>query len=353
MRLQCVQMPTAAPGTIGLLQTSHVSGSFWSRLRKQVGGHGTRGSIPTRRPPCHAHAMRLAFFGLPLAALLLLEDGHQVAFCVLNGADALGYRRLSRRMGPQGLYLRGELSDAAIQGRLEDLAPGPRGELVLDQQTFPGCRPHCAVGRGRCAPVALAAASRPRPVLRGDRSGGRGHRRHRPPARRRIRHGGDPRARSVPIDPSWNAWQLATKLDRPSLLLLREIVGRIARGEALPETAQDETQATWAPAPTEDDCALVWSWTTELVLRRIRALAPSPGAFTEIGSELVTILAARPQHRFPGRSRRERRRSSRAVQSSAPQDGAVELVAGEIDGLLLDGAALASIVAHATEKVIV
>src|SRR5581483_7992240 len=119
------------------------------------------------------------------------------------------------------------------------------------------------------------------------------------------------------------------------------------RGEPVPERQQDEQLATWAPEPSEDDCALVWTWTTERLLRRIRALAPSPGAFTEIGDAVVTVRAARSSPRFP---RALEPGEAAIVDGRAivrTKDGAVELVEGEIDGLRLDGPALAAIVARA------
>src|SRR5262249_52289693 len=106
-------------------------------------------------------------------------------------------------------------------------------------------------------------------------------------------------ARRVRIDPAWNAWQLAKKLDRPSLELLRAVVGRFARGEDVPAVPQDEALATLAPEPTEDDCNLDWSWPTARLLRRIRALAPAPGAFTTIGGRALTLFSARALRQFP------------------------------------------------------
>jgi methionyl-tRNA formyltransferase len=158
--------------------------------------------------------------------------------------------------------------------------------------------------------------------------------------------------RSVRIDHGWTAWQLARHLDRPSLALLREVVGRLARGEPIPETPQNEALATWAPEPDPAMCALSWKLTTEGVLRRIRALAPAPGAFTEIGGEIVTILAARRATRFP----RALLPGEAAVVGGAAvvrtADDAVELLAGDRDGEPLDGDALASLVARAQQKMI-
>ncbi|HYQ18592.1 MAG TPA: hypothetical protein VEQ58_22605, partial [Polyangiaceae bacterium] len=40
--------------------------------------------------------MKIAYFGLPLGALLLLQDGHDLGPIVLSPVDAPGRRRLSR-----------------------------------------------------------------------------------------------------------------------------------------------------------------------------------------------------------------------------------------------------------------
>ena len=55
---------------------------------------------------------------------------------------------------------------------------------------------------------------------------------------------------------------------------------------------QDEDQATTAPFPEEDDLWVRWDAPTPAVLRQIRALGPNPGAVTEIGEKIVTILRA-------------------------------------------------------------
>jgi len=54
-------------------------------------------------------ALRIVFFGLPLAALLLARDGHRIELCAVCRKDALGLRRATRtfgedRMGPLALF---------------------------------------------------------------------------------------------------------------------------------------------------------------------------------------------------------------------------------------------------------
>jgi methionyl-tRNA formyltransferase len=159
-------------------------------------------------------------------------------------------------------------------------------------------------------------------------------------------------ARRVAIDPAWNAWQLARALDRPSLALLREIAARFAAGEAIAEIPQDESLATLAPTPPEESGALRWSWDTARVLRRIRALAPAPGAFTEIGGAMVTVHRARAVSQYP---RALDPGEAAVVDGHAvvrTADGAVALLKGEIDDAPADAEALATLVAFAGRMMI-
>jgi methionyl-tRNA formyltransferase len=159
-------------------------------------------------------------------------------------------------------------------------------------------------------------------------------------------------SRSVPVGPNWNAWQLARRLDRPSLALLRDVVTRFAAGDPIAERPQDEATASWAPLPSPADAALSWSWPTDRLLRRVRALAPAPGAYTEIGDHIVTILEARPARDFP----RALLPGEAAVWGGAAvvrtADGAIELLRGEVEGTILDARGLASLVAQGGELVI-
>jgi methionyl-tRNA formyltransferase len=98
---------------------------------------------------------------------------------------------------------------------------------------------------------------------------------------------------SLPIAPHDNAWTLAKKLDRPSLALFVQAAQRLAAGEALEGTPQDDTAATHAPQPPEDVLALDFRQPADAVLRRVRALAPWPGALAQLGDAQVVVLRAR------------------------------------------------------------
>jgi methionyl-tRNA formyltransferase len=54
--------------------------------------------------------VRIAYFGLPLAALLLLEDGFEIEIAVLSRTDAPGRRRLAKKLGNERVRFRDEVS---------------------------------------------------------------------------------------------------------------------------------------------------------------------------------------------------------------------------------------------------
>jgi methionyl-tRNA formyltransferase len=98
--------------------------------------------------------------------------------------------------------------------------------------------------------------------------------------------------REVRIDPRWDAWQLARALDRPSLALLCDVARSFARGAPPKEIPQPEQGVTLAPEPGDELLALDWTRDVDAILRRIRASAPYPGAWTFVGDEAVVITRA-------------------------------------------------------------
>ena len=295
--------------------------------------------------------MRLAFFGLPLAALLLLADGHDVAFCVLSRPDTPGRRRLTRLLGSR-VHLRDELTEETIVEKMRVA----RTELLVSwffTTKLPMSIVRASEGGGIGVHPSLLPRHRgPDPFFAAIDQGDRvtGVTVHRLEAE--YDTGAILATRELVIDPSWNAWQLARRLDRPSLALLRDTVRRLAAGEPVLERSQDEALASSAPAPSDEDCAIVWSWSVDRLLRRVRALAPSPGAFTEIGGQVLTILDARPTSQFP---RALAAGEAAVVDERAvirAGDGAIELLRGEIDGELLDERGLVGVVARSRDLVV-
>ncbi len=117
-------------------------------------------------------------------------------------------------------------------------------------------------------------------------------------------------------------------------------------------TPQDQALATEAPFPDDAACAIRWAWPTARVLRHVRALAPAPGAWTEIEGALVTVIEAAPAglHRPALPARWRRCEAGRGVADGAGEravvrtgDGAVVLLRGEIDGAPAGAADLAAL----------
>jgi methionyl-tRNA formyltransferase len=147
-----------------------------------------------------------------------------------------------------------------------------------------------------------------------------------------------------------NAWQLARALDRPSLCALRAVVSRLARGESIRGRAQDERAASWAAEPDGELLRADWSWPTERVLRRIRALAPVPGLALEIRGVpfFVTRASAAPSPAalLPGEAALIGDPPSSVVVRTS--DGGVRIDSAFLSGSEdrpIDGADLAAVVA--------
>ncbi|MEZ4294121.1 MAG: methionyl-tRNA formyltransferase [Polyangiaceae bacterium] len=274
--------------------------------------------------------LKLAFFGLPLAALLLARDGHEIALAALCRPGAPGSRRAKNLLGSRCLVTP-DATSPELLARVRDLQPDllvswfwtkrlPIDLLRLPRLGAIGAHPSLLPRHRGPDPTFWAIAS-------GDSETG--------VSVHQLEADYDTGAvlavERLPIDPAWNAWQLARALDRPSLRLLRATVAAFARGAPPLPVAQDESLATLAPFPTDEQCAIPWSRPTADILRHIRALAPAPGAWTEIEGTLVTVLDARPADcppvLHPGEAVWH---EGRPLVRTA--DGAIELLRIEIDG---------------------
>lgn len=296
--------------------------------------------------------MRIAFFGLPLAAVLLSGDGHEIAIAVLSRPDAPGARKIAHLIGAERVHAKGEIGDSELPFVLSDLRPD-----LLVSWFWTAKLPMAAVRAARLGGVGAHPSLLPRhrgpdpyyaAIDQGDAETG--------VTIHRIDGEYDTGAvlaqAAIAIDPECNAWQLARALDRPSLRLLRDTVSKLARGETIEDRVQDEARATWAGMPSLSDCALKWRWPTERILRRVRALAPVPGAFTELSGRFLTVQRARRAATYP----RALAPGEAAIVDGCAVvrtgDGAVALLSGEIDGETLDAAGLCTIVARSREKMI-
>jgi methionyl-tRNA formyltransferase len=271
--------------------------------------------------------MKIAFFGLPVGAILLAADGHDVVWAGICRAGAIGTRRLRRCIGPARVHVvpdaGGEIALKELQDARPDLVvswfwtkkiPAPVLRLAPSFGVHPSLLP-----RHRGADPYFWA------IDAGDEvTGVTAH------ALDDQYDTGNILARRVlRLDPSWDAWRLARALDRPGLALLRDVARAFAMGRPPTPRRQNGRVATVASEPTDEDLALCWSWPAVRLERRVRAAAPWPGAWTEIGDRIVTLVRVRSTSEFP----RALIRGEAAVRADGVAvvragDGAIELVEG-------------------------
>ncbi|APR84118.1 Methionyl-tRNA formyltransferase [Minicystis rosea] len=275
--------------------------------------------------------LRIVFFGLPLCALLLARDGHDVTLCALSRTDSVGLRRARRTFGDR-LLIKPSVRDPALLARVRALKPD-----LLVSWFWTTRLPMTIVRAARLGGIGAHPSLLPRhrgpdptywAITSGDEETGVTV--HRIEAEYDT---GEMLAQErLRIDPAWNAWLLARALDRPSLRLLRATVARFARGEDVPGLPQDPALATQAPAPDDEACAIRWDRSTAEILRQVRALAPAPGAWTEVEGALVTVIRAVAADRYP----RVLAPGEGAVDGDRvivrTGDGAIALLQAEIDG---------------------
>lgn len=238
--------------------------------------------------------MKILYLGLPLGALMLLREGHDLVGACISRPAMPGMRRLRTLMAARKAPLLGrpDLTSAAVQGLLATTDP----ELVVSwfwTRRIPSTVLALAARGGvNVHPSLLPRHRGPDPyfwtlALGDTETGVTAHW-----ITSEYDQGEVLAQRAIPVPEHINAWQLARALDRPSLETLRDVVRSIERGEAR-GVPQDESLATLAPRPGDDDCELLWNMPADEVIRRVRAAAPEPGAFTGFGDETVVVLSAR------------------------------------------------------------
>lgn len=293
--------------------------------------------------------MKIAYFGLPLGALLLERDGHDLVLVALSRLDAVGLRRARRRFGAR-LLERPRADDPALRERVRACGAELLVSWFWTTRLPMDLVGSCPLGGVGVHPSLLPRHRGPDPYFwaidAGDAETG--------VTAHRIAADYDTGAilgqRALAIDPGWNAWRLARALDRPSLALLREVTGAFARGAPPSERPQDEGAATEAPSPDDALAELDFRLPVEQLARRVRALAPAPGAFFELEDRLITVLEARPARSFPRVLVPGEAAVADGVAVVRAADGALALLRGEVDGEPLDTAALAALVASASVR---
>jgi methionyl-tRNA formyltransferase len=294
--------------------------------------------------------MRVVFLGLPLAALMLHADGHEVVLAGLRSGLTTGERRLRRVLGRMPVLI-------DPQERWESfvtLARQKQADLLVSwffTRRIPSelCET-CRLGGIGVHPSLLPRHRGPDPYFAAidagdEETGVTAHR-----IERDYDTGAILGQKSLRIEPDWNAWNLARALDRPSLALLRHVVAKAASGDPLIGEPQDEGLATSAPQPDEDSRVLHWEQPAEVLVRRIRALAPSPGALAWLGDMEIVVLGASvhcdvPRVLLPGEAAMVH---GLAVVKAG--DNGVALLEAEVGNETMTGSDLAMLVARARGK---
>lgn len=112
--------------------------------------------------------------------------------------------------------------------------------------------------------------------------------------------------RELTIGPDETTGDLEIRLAALAAEAIDAALGQIAEG-TLRWQEQDHARATVAPRLTREDAILDWNDEAAALARRVRALAPKPGATTRLDGEPLRVLEARtsdePTDRAPGRVR--------------------------------------------------
>lgn len=97
--------------------------------------------------------------------------------------------------------------------------------------------------------------------------------------------------RSTPIGDAETTGALEARLAAIAADAIAEAV-ELAAADRLTWTEQDAARATLAPKLGPEDARLDWSEAAIALARRVRAMAPKPGAFTDWRGERLRVLAA-------------------------------------------------------------
>jgi len=96
----------------------------------------------------------------------------------------------------------------------------------------------------------------------------------------------------VAVDPDENRGELEARLAETGAQLASDVLDRLEAGTA-EVRPQDSAHATTAPKLRPEERRLNWKEPARAVHNRVRALAPEPGAWTELRSRRLLVLRSR------------------------------------------------------------
>lgn len=104
----------------------------------------------------------------------------------------------------------------------------------------------------------------------------------------------------VPIAPDDTTGSLEARLAVAGASLLRDVVDRMGRGEAVVEIPQDDTRATLAPKIEKQDGLIDWTRPAQVLDWHVRGMQPWPGAFTFVDGQRLMVREALVDARAAG-----------------------------------------------------
>lgn len=250
-----------------------------------------------------ARKLRLAFMGTPdfaaVALQSLLDSGHHVAAVYSqpprpagrgqkptpSPVEALARERTLLVRTPT--HLVGELEQSEFR-RLElDLAIVAAYGLILPPAILEAPKFGCVNIHASLLPRWRGAAPIQRAILAGDIETG--------VTIMQMEAGLDTgpmlKVGKVPIGPTTTGGELHDTLAALGAKLLLQSLPEIVTGQSHPVTQPDEG-VTYARKLAREETRIDWTRPAAEIDRKIRAFAPRPGAYTELGSERIKILGA-------------------------------------------------------------
>lgn len=248
----------------------------------------------------------MGFAGTPAFAARALEAIHAYGYTipvVLTQPDRPSGRGLALASSPvkrfaadhglqvlQPRSLKDEAAQVALAGTALDVLVVAAYGLILPQPVLDWPRYGCLNIHASLLPRWRGAAPVARAIEAGDVTTGI--------TIMRMDAGLDtgPVVREVPldVDSRETTGSLTDRLASLGAATIVDVLGGLARDRSLAVTAQPADGATYAAKITRTDARLDWAQDATTLDRRIRALAPSPGASAVWRGRLVKILAAVP-----------------------------------------------------------
>jgi methionyl-tRNA formyltransferase len=265
-----------------------------------------------------ARDLRIAFFGTPEFAVptfeRLLATRHRVVAAVSQPDRPRGR---GRRLEPSPIAQQALAAGVPLlrPERVADALPelvraAPEVGVVVAYGQFlpksvrelPACG-YCINAHASLLPRWRGAAPIARAILAGDRATGVSVMR----VEREMDAGAVAWTREVAIAEQESCGELGATLAAVAADGIEIVLDQIA-SDTVEWREQDAARATLAPKLERDEAELRWAEPAAALARRVRAFAPSPGAFTSWQGEALRILAARalpgPAETPPGRVRR-------------------------------------------------